>query len=145
MNYQSLQCTRLLSSAGFNTIKKVVGMAAVFIFVQISVASASQPLERISLQLRWHHQFQFAGYYAAIEKGFYAKEGLVVTLKEYTPGIERLAPVLSGETEYGISDASLLMLRRQGEPVVILSQIFSSIHQRLLLLKGKTIYLIRRT
>ena len=124
MNYQSLQCTRLLSSAGFNTIKKVVGMAAVFIFVQISVASASQPLERISLQLRWHHQFQFAGYYAAIEKGFYAKEGLVVTLKEYTPGIERLAPVLSGETEYGISDASLLMLRWQGEPVVILSQIF---------------------
>jgi len=34
----------------------------------------------IDLQLRWHHQFQFAGYYAAVEKGFYKQEGLDVRL-----------------------------------------------------------------
>jgi ABC-type nitrate/sulfonate/bicarbonate transport system substrate-binding protein len=28
-------------------------------------------VEKISLQLKWHHQFQFAGYYAALEKGFF--------------------------------------------------------------------------
>ena len=31
-------------------------------------------LELVTLQLRWFHQFQFAGYYAAKEKGFYAEE-----------------------------------------------------------------------
>ncbi|MGA7877379.1 MAG: ABC transporter substrate-binding protein, partial [Desulfoferrobacter sp.] len=36
-------------------------------------------LELVAIQLRWFHQFQFAGYYAAIEKGFYADEGLHVT------------------------------------------------------------------
>lgn len=124
MNYQSLKYNQPVSCARFNTIKKVFGMAVVFAFFQITGAAGSQPLERISLQLRWHHQFQFAGYYAAIEKGFYADEGLVVTLNGYNPGMDTIAPVLSGEAEYGISDASLLMRRWQGEPVVILSQIF---------------------
>ena len=31
----------------------------------------STPLKKVKLQLKWKHQFQFAGYYAAIEKGFY--------------------------------------------------------------------------
>ncbi len=34
------------------------------------------------LQLKWVHQFQFAGYYAAIEQGYYAEEGLDVELIE---------------------------------------------------------------
>lgn len=36
----------------------------------------------IKLQLKWKHQFQFAGYYAAKIKGFYADEGLDVTIIE---------------------------------------------------------------
>lgn len=36
--------------------------------------------DMITLQLKWFHQFQFAGYYAAIEKGFYSEEGLGVEL-----------------------------------------------------------------
>jgi ABC-type nitrate/sulfonate/bicarbonate transport system substrate-binding protein len=38
------------------------------------VSLASQPaaaLDQVSLQLKWKHQFQFAGYYAALEQGFY--------------------------------------------------------------------------
>ena len=38
------------------------------------MALASQPaaaLDQVSLQLKWKHQFQFAGYYAALERGFY--------------------------------------------------------------------------
>jgi hypothetical protein len=34
--------------------------------------------EIVTLQLKWFHQFQFAGYYAAKDKGFYAAEGLDV-------------------------------------------------------------------
>ena len=49
--------------------------------------------EVVDLQLRWHHQFQFAGYYAALEKGFYKEEGLDVRIhagdRQHDPHIRR--------------------------------------------------------
>ncbi len=45
-----------------------------FFFFTSAFASAPDTTEKVSLHLRWHHQFQFAGYYAAIEKGFYADD-----------------------------------------------------------------------
>lgn len=38
--------------------------------------------EKISLQLAWKHQFQFAGYYAALDQGYYRDAGLEVTIVE---------------------------------------------------------------
>lgn len=52
----------------------------------ISTAS----LEKVSLQLVWKHQFEFAGFYAAIEKGFYRSQGLEVELREYEHGVDIL-------------------------------------------------------
>jgi len=40
--------------------------------------TAAQALDSVTLQLKWTHAFQFAGYYAAIEKGFYEQAGLSV-------------------------------------------------------------------
>lgn len=34
-------------------------------------AIQTNPLEKVSLQLEWKHQFEFAGFYAAVEKGYY--------------------------------------------------------------------------
>mgnify|MGYP001584365816 CR=1 FL=1 len=51
-------------------------------------------LEIVKLQLRWKHQFQFAGYYAALEKGFYREAGLDVRLREGEPGKEPIDEVL---------------------------------------------------
>ncbi|MCA9433817.1 MAG: ABC transporter substrate-binding protein, partial [Candidatus Omnitrophica bacterium] len=58
--------------------------------------------ESIRIQLKWKHQFQFAGYYAAIEKGFYTEEGLEVVLIEREPGTDYVKSVLSGHADYGI-------------------------------------------
>ena len=88
------------------------------------VGAQSTVLEPVTIQLRWFHQFQFAGYYAAIEKGFYAEEGLRVSLREFEPGKDRIAPVLEGKAQYGVGDPSLLKLRMQGQPLVVLAQIF---------------------
>ena len=38
--------------------------------------------DTVTLKLKWKHQFQFAGYYAAIEKGFFKDVGLHVVLRE---------------------------------------------------------------
>ena len=86
--------------------------------------AATPALEPVTIQLRWSHQFQFAGYYAALEKGFYAAEGLDVSLREAVPGQDRIAPALEGLAQYGVGDAGILKLRADGQPVVVLAQIF---------------------
>lgn len=101
----------------------VVAAGSFFPFSAIVVQAAPAQLEPVTLQLRWSHQFQFAGYYAAIEKGYYADEGLQVSLREFEPGTDRIAPVLEGKAQYGVGDPSLLKLRMQGKPVVVLAQI----------------------
>jgi ABC-type nitrate/sulfonate/bicarbonate transport system substrate-binding protein len=49
------------------------------------VCHAGRSIEIVDLRLPWKHQFQFAGYYAALEKGYYAKAGLNVIIHEGTP------------------------------------------------------------
>ncbi len=88
------------------------------------LAEPSAPTETVSLQLKWLHSFQFAGYYAAKEKGFYAEEQLDVTLRERTPGINNIEQVLNGESQYGVADTGLLEHRLTGKPVVVLASIF---------------------
>lgn len=78
----------------------------------------------VTLQLRWLHQFQFAGYYAALHKGFYQEAGLDVTLKEGGPGISPLKEVLSGRAQFGIANAGLVSAFLNGKPVLMLAPIF---------------------
>lgn len=80
--------------------------------------------ERVSLQLKWTHSFQFAGYYMAKELGFYREAGLDVTLKEYTSGMDVVKQVMSGQAEYGVGTSSLLISRYMNQPVVVLAPIF---------------------
>jgi diguanylate cyclase (GGDEF)-like protein/PAS domain S-box-containing protein len=78
----------------------------------------------MSLQLRWHHQFQFAGYYAAVHKGFYAQHGLKVTLVEGGTDVNPLNRVLSGKADFGVSNSSLVIDYMNGSPVLMLGPIF---------------------
>ena len=80
-------------------------------------------LDHITLQLKHSHQFQFAGYYAAIEKGYYRDAGLDVTIKESLDGDEPERRVLDGSAQYGVGSASLLLARLSGKPVVVIGVI----------------------
>lgn len=80
--------------------------------------------ETINLQLRWHHQFQFAGYYAALEKGYYQKAGLTVILHEGAPTKESIQQVMRGHVQYGVANSELLLERLRGAPLVALAAIF---------------------
>jgi len=91
---------------------------------QASRQPASDPLERVTLQLKWKHQFQFAGYYAAVERGYYREAGLEVRLLEAPSSGEPGDVVLQGKAEYGIGSSDLALLRTQGKPVVALAAIY---------------------
>jgi NitT/TauT family transport system substrate-binding protein len=65
--------------------------------------SAPAELKPIRLQLQWFPQAQFAGYFAAKDKGYYAEEGFDVTI---LPGAVEIVPatvVAGGQAEFGIS------------------------------------------
>jgi diguanylate cyclase (GGDEF)-like protein/PAS domain S-box-containing protein len=80
--------------------------------------------EDVTLQLKWFHQFQFAGFYAAQEKGFYAAEGINVEINERDLSKSHIDSVLTGDAEFGVSDSSLILKRLQGDPVVVIAPIF---------------------
>ncbi|QVL48147.1 MAG: ABC transporter substrate-binding protein [Thiocapsa sp.] len=81
-------------------------------------------LDAVTLQLKWSHAFQFAGYYAAKEKGYYREAGLDVTIQEASPGDDPLKIVLGGKAQYGVGNSSLILARHSGQPVVVLAAIF---------------------
>ncbi|MBN2870548.1 MAG: ABC transporter substrate-binding protein, partial [Campylobacterales bacterium] len=83
-------------------------------------------MEKVSLQLQWADQFQFAGYYVAKEKGFYAEAGLEVTLQKFDPKKLAVDEVLAGRSTYGIGRSSLLVDRMNGKPIVALAAIFQN-------------------
>jgi ABC-type nitrate/sulfonate/bicarbonate transport system substrate-binding protein len=63
-------------------VLRVVLLAALVFGFNIFSFSTAYAAEKITLQLKWHHQFQFAGYYAAQSKGFYQQENLDVNIVE---------------------------------------------------------------
>ena len=81
-------------------------------------------LKKVSIELKWFHQFQFAGIYAAKEKGFYKAEGLDVTILERDKKSSPLKDVESGKVQFGISDSTIIRERLKGKKVVILAAIF---------------------
>jgi PAS domain S-box-containing protein len=92
--------------------------------VLIFSCNAANASDKISLQLAWKHQFQFAGYYAARHKGYYHRAGLDVSIVEGGVGKFAREEVLSGRAQYGVAGAELLLHRKDGDPFVVLAPVF---------------------
>lgn len=98
---------------------------ALLLFATSSMADEpNQKLTPVSIKLHWQDQFQFAGIYAAAEKGFYQEAGLEVTIinGQQAPFYE----VENGIVDFGISGAGLVVERLKGRPFVALAAIFQS-------------------
>ena len=97
-----------------------------FIISFIFTISIIQAEEKISLQLLWKHQFEFAGFYIAKEKGFYQNEGLDVNIKEYDFGIDITKDVLNGKSDIGIGRSSLILDKFNGSNITILNALYQN-------------------
>ena len=101
-------------------IKKVV-----MVLLTVGLAFSAQAAEKVTIQLKWVTQAQFAGYYVAQDKGYYQAEGLDVTIKPGGPDIGT-PQVLAGGGADVIVDwmPSALASREKGVPLVNIAQIF---------------------
>lgn len=102
--------------------------------------SATSPgLDKVTLRLKWLHQFQFAGYYAAIDQGYYRNAGLEVELIEDNGEEESVQTVTSNRAQFGIGGTELLLHRARGTPIVALAAIFQHSPLVFLVPKGSVI------
>jgi len=86
--------------------------------------SNAKDLEKVKLQLQWKHQFEFAGFYAAKEKGFYADVGLDVEFIEFSKNTNISDEVLNHRADYGLSYSSIILDYLNGKPLVLLANFF---------------------
>jgi diguanylate cyclase (GGDEF)-like protein/PAS domain S-box-containing protein len=113
-----------------NKVKRCI--AVMLSLILLSVQAHAKRLTKVTIELKWFHQFQFAGIYAAIEKGFYAKKGLQVEILERNKHTNPIEDVLKGKAQFGIADSTLIKARLQGKPVIVLATIFQ--HSPLILI-----------
>jgi len=99
----------------------------------------AKDLQKVSLQLQWLDQFQFAGYYMAKEKGFYKDAGLDVEIKKMKYSLSPVDEVLLGRATFGIGRSSLIRLRSNNKKIVLISAIFQSSPFMLISLKSSNI------
>ncbi|MGH8937280.1 MAG: ABC transporter substrate-binding protein [Acidimicrobiia bacterium] len=87
--------------------------------------AAAGELTPVSLQLQWVTQSQFAGYFAAVDQGFYEQEGLAVTIKEGGVDIVPQQVVAAGEAEFGLAWVpKALVSNQEGAGLVNVGQVF---------------------
>lgn len=109
------------------------GAAAALLLALLTILAApaaaapphgDRPLRSVTLQLKWTHQFQFAGFYAAVAKGFFREAGFHVELREGGPAVDPAVAVAEGRADFGVGTAALLLDLAAGRPVVAVAPIF---------------------
>ncbi|MCO7227229.1 ABC transporter substrate-binding protein [Pleionea sp. CnH1-48] len=112
-------------SLSFVNQRRFLCLAFAFLFLSASLSvTADEKLERVRLQLKWFHQFQFAGFYAAKAKGFYTAEGLEVEIIQRDPKVNTVDNIVARDAEFGVSDSSIILHRLRGNPVVAIAAVF---------------------
>jgi len=80
---------------------------------------------KVKVRLKWLHQAQFAGFYTAKEKGFYAGQNLDVDLEPGGPDFPAVQMVTSGSDSFGVTGADqILLAREKGVPIVAVAVIY---------------------
>ena len=118
--------------------KKLTLLAAAAAMVLGS--NSAQALDEFTIQLKWVTQAQFAGYFVALEKGFYEEEGLDVTIKPGGPDVAPPQVIAAGGADVVVEwMPAALAARERGVPLVNVAQFFNRSGMMLTCLKASGI------
>jgi len=117
-------------------MKKIV-IIFILIFIVLPVLSmnlllsgctsqkASVPPDEVSVQLKWVHQAQFAGFYLAQDEGYYSVENINVKFIEGGAGIDLVEPLINGQADFSqIPPEQLIMECCRGVPIKAIAAIY---------------------
>jgi ABC-type nitrate/sulfonate/bicarbonate transport system substrate-binding protein len=97
---------------------------ALLVGLVFSAKAFSQTLTPITVQVNWNHQFQFAGFYAAIKQGYYQNAGLDVTVKSWKPGTNMVNEVVNGRADFATAYSSVIVDYAKGAPIKLVMSSF---------------------
>ena len=124
---EGLRCTAAVSSAESAKRRRGEGLEyrvrswRVLLFLCLALPGLAAAAERVTVQLNWKHQFEFAAFYAALEMGYYRDAGLDVTVLEGGPGVDVVQEVTEGRADFGVGTSALVVEHHEGKPVVALA------------------------
>ncbi len=107
-----------------------------FFSLLLSASLWAQNITKVNVQLNWKHQFEHAGFYAAIAQGYYKEVGLEVNLLEKRKDLSSFDSIINKDVEFAVGYSSLVLEYVQGKPVVALASIFQ--HSPLVFLAKKS-------
>jgi NitT/TauT family transport system substrate-binding protein len=101
-------------------------LAAVMAVCGVAASTGAMAADKVTVQLKWVPQAQFAGYYMAAAKGYYKAEGLDVVIKPGGPDISPVQVIAGNQADVVVNwmpDA--LAAREAGVPLVNIAQIYN--------------------
>ena len=116
-----------------NMPRRAIALGAAVVLVVAACTSGSSPsasggggaTTKVKFQLQWVAQAQFAGYYAALDQGYYTAEGLDVSLLLGGPQVDNVQVVASGGADIGTAWLpKMLQSRENGTDLVSIAQVF---------------------
>jgi len=104
----------------------VVLLLAIALLAACRPQEAEKPPDEVTVQLAWIHRALFAGFYAADQRGYYAEEGLEVSMvPRPAPDADVVAPVIDGIADFGVDyGAGLITARSQVLPVTAIATLY---------------------
>lgn len=101
------------------------GILMIVLALFLSACGVSAPADKVTVQLSWFHGVEYAGFYTAIEKGYYAEENIEVTLNPGGPDINPLDEVQNGNAQLGITSGdSIIIAKTNNQNFVAVATIF---------------------
>src|SRR6478672_2568051 len=87
--------------------------------IALLVATPCWAQEKVTLQLKWLHAFQFAGYYAALQQGYYRTAGLDVDIREGGADVVVAKVIQDGKADFGVCTTSVLLEKPQDLQITV--------------------------
>jgi ABC-type nitrate/sulfonate/bicarbonate transport system substrate-binding protein len=80
-----------------------------------SKAAPAQAPDEVTVQLSWFHGVEYAGFYTAVEKGYYAEENITVTLNAGGPETNPIDEVQNGNAQFGIASGDSIIIAKTNQ------------------------------
>ena len=103
-----------------------LNLKLLFLVIFLNIDLYSKDLTKVTIQLSWFDQFQFAGYYMAKEQGFYKDAGLDVEILPFSLGMNIPKMVNDGDVDFAIGRENLILEKAKYPKIIALAAIFQA-------------------
>lgn len=103
-----------------------LNLKLLFLVISLNIDLYSKDLTKVTIQLSWFDQFQFAGYYMAKEQGFYKDAGLDVQILPFSLGMNIPKMVNDGDVDFAIGRENLILEKAKYPKIIALAAIFQA-------------------